>query len=158
MAHRKLTLGDYIRRRNGLPAGARGSLQNMLERSLGASTFAGFWRHWNPIFGYFLGRYVFVPLRAAVPTWLALIATFTVCGALHDVITMLVRRGPAFLFTPWFFFLAVGVLLGRLTGMDLSAKPWGVRAAVQLGYVGGCLGLSLAVRRVVEWAVGTFHA
>src|SRR3546814_6624257 len=45
MRKRELTLSQYILRRNGVPAGARGSLRNMFQRSLGASTFAGFWRH-----------------------------------------------------------------------------------------------------------------
>lgn len=54
MRKRGLTLSQYIRRRNGVPAGARGSLRNMFHRSLAASTFAGFWRHWNPMLGYAL--------------------------------------------------------------------------------------------------------
>lgn len=41
---RELTLALYIRRRNGVPTGARGGLRNMLHRSLGARSFAGFWR------------------------------------------------------------------------------------------------------------------
>src|SRR3546814_14946088 len=95
------SLSQSILRRNGVPAGARGSLRNMFQRSLGASTFAGFWRHWNPVFGYALGRYVFAPLKRAVPSALALVATFVVCGAIHDLVIMAVRGAPAFLFTPW---------------------------------------------------------
>ena len=44
----ELTLSDYIRRRNGVPAGARGGLRHMLYRSLGAGSFAGFWRTLEP--------------------------------------------------------------------------------------------------------------
>jgi hypothetical protein len=145
MRKREVTLSQYIIRRNGVPAGARGSLRNMLHRSLGAPTFAGFWRHWNPVFGYGLGRYVFAPLKLAVPSALALVATFVVCGAIHDLVTMAVRGAPAFLFTPWFFFLGVGVLLGRASGMDLSGKPWPVRAAVNISYVSACLAITLAI-------------
>ena len=138
MAKRGLTLSRYIRRRNGVPAGARGSLRNMLYRSLGAPTFAGFWRHWNPVFGYALGRYVFAPLKRVVPSELALVATFVVCGAIHDLVTMAARGAPAFLFTPWFFLLGIGVLLGHTFGLNLSDKSWSVRAAVNLGYVSVC--------------------
>jgi D-alanyl-lipoteichoic acid acyltransferase DltB (MBOAT superfamily) len=142
---RGLTLSQYIRRRNGVPAGARGSLQNMLYRSLGASTFAGFWRHWNPVFGYALGRYVFAPLKRAVPSPIALVATFVVCGATHDLVTMAVRGAPAFFFTPWFFFLGVGVLLGQAADLDLSDKPWPVRAASNLTYTLACLAITLVI-------------
>src|SRR3546814_15791629 len=111
MRKRELTLSQYILRRNGVPAGARGSLRNMFQRSLGASTFAGFWRHWNPVFGYALGRYVFAPLKRAVPSALALVATFVVCGAIHVLGIMAFRGAPPFLFTPCFFFPGFGLVL-----------------------------------------------
>src|SRR3546814_317806 len=145
MRKRELTLSQYILRRNGVPAGARGSLRNMFQRSLGASTFAGFWRHWNPVFGYALGRYVFAPLKLAVPSALALVATFVVCGAIHDLVAMAVRGAPAFLFTPWFFFLGIGVLLGRAAGLNFSGRPWLARAAVNVAYVSACLAITLAI-------------
>jgi len=61
---RKLTLAQYVRRRNGVPLGASGSLRNMFYRSLGAGSIAGFWRYWNPVFGYYLGRYIYAPLKS----------------------------------------------------------------------------------------------
>ncbi len=146
MKRRELTLSQYILRRNGLPAGARGSLRNMLYRSLGAPTFAAFWRYWNPVFGYALGRYVFAPLKLVIPSALALIVTFVFCGAIHDLVTMIVRRSSAFFFTPWFFSLGVGVLLGRIAGLDFSTKPWPIRAAVNLVYLSTCLIITLIIR------------
>ena len=95
------------------------------------------------MFGYFLGRYVFVPLKSAVPSALALIATFVVCGAIHDLVAVAVRGSTVFFFTPWFFFLSVGVLLGQISGLDLSAKPWSVRAAVNISYALACLVIAL---------------
>jgi hypothetical protein len=57
----------------------------MLHRSLGAATFAGFWRYWNPIWGYYRSRYVNVPLRTIMLAAPAAIATFAASGAIHDV-------------------------------------------------------------------------
>lgn len=57
------TLAQYVALRNGVPLGDGRSLRNMLQRSFGAASFAGFWQQWNPIWGYGLGRYVYAPLR-----------------------------------------------------------------------------------------------
>ena len=141
-----MTLSQYIRRRNGLPAGARGSLRNMLNRSLGAGSFAGFWQNWNPVFGYGLGRYVFMPLRRVLPSSIAVVATFVVSGAIHDLVTMAVRSSPAFLFTPWFFFLGLGVLVGHAVHMNLSDRSWPLRAAVNTAYVVTCLLIVLLLK------------
>ncbi len=150
---RELTLSRYIRRRTGLAPGARGSLRNMLYRSLGASSFAGFWRSWNPVFGYALGKYVYAPLKRPLPPALALVATFLVCGAIHDLVTMAVRGGAAFFFTPWFLLLGLGVLLGRAARMDLSGQPWALRAVVNLAYIGACLAATLVLKRFFHlWA------
>ena len=149
-SHRKkVTLSQYIRRRNGVPAGSSGSLRNMLHRSLGASSFAGFWRYWNPVFGYYLGRYVFSPLRRVLPRTPALVLTFVACGALHDLVTMAVRGSVAFLFTPWFFLLGLGVLLGHSVGMDTSNRPWAVRAGINLTYIVACLAMTISVRQAL---------
>lgn len=121
----------------------------MLHRSFGAATFAEFWRHWNPVFGYALGRYVYSPLRRMMPASLALVVTFVACGALHDLVTMVVRGAPAFLFTPWFLLLGIGVLLGRAMRLNVSAWPWLGRAVVNFGYVLTCLLITLAVRHVI---------
>ncbi|MCG6871849.1 MAG: acyltransferase [Gammaproteobacteria bacterium] len=148
MKQRELTLGAYIRRRNGVPAGARGGLRNMLYRSFGAATFAGFWRYWNPVFGYALARYVFAPLKRVVSSGLALVLTFIVCGAIHDMVTMAVRGSVTFFFTPWFLLLGLGVLLGSALGLDLSGQPWALRATVNFGYIAVCLIATIAVRNL----------
>ena len=142
MGRRELTLADYVRRRNGVPIGAPGSLRNMLRRSFGARSIDAFWQHWNPIFGYYLGKYVFVPLKKVCPSYVALLLTFIVTGVIHDLVTMAVRRDLAFLFTPWFFFLGTGVVLSKIGRMDIAASSWGVRAAIHSIYLSGCLGLA----------------
>ena len=135
-ARRKnLTLADYVRRRNGVPLGARGALVNMLRRSFGARSFAGFWQYWNPIFGYCLGRYVFAPLKTILPSFIALVITFVVCGFIHDLVIMAIRKELALVFTPWFFFLGSGVVLGNQLNMDLARFPFGIRAVIHFLYL-----------------------
>jgi hypothetical protein len=148
--HRQsLTLAQYVYRRNGVPLGSSNSLRNMLHRSLGAASFARFWQYWNPIFGYGLGKYVYSPLRRVLPPTIALLMTFVVSGGIHDLVTTAVRGSAAFLFTPWFFLLGVGVVLGRAARMDLSSHPWSVRAFTNLTYIAACLAVTLGVRRLL---------
>lgn len=151
MPARTMSLRAYILHRNGVPAGAPRSLRNMLLRAFGAPTFAGFWRHWNPVFGYALGRYVYTPLQRWLPRAPALVVTFGLCGALHDLVTMAVRGAPAVFFTPWFLLLGIGVLLGRAAHLDTSARPWWARAAVNLAYVGTCLAVTILLVRHLPW-------
>ena len=105
-----VTLSEYVEKRNGVPLGARGSLTRMLHGSLGAATSAGFWRYWNPIWGYYLSRYVNVPLRTIMPAAPAAIATFAVSGAIHDAAAYVVTGSLTFLFAPWFAVLGLMVV------------------------------------------------
>jgi len=146
---RRLTLAQYIERRNGVPVGASGSLKNMLQRSLGAGSFASFWGYWNPIFGYYLGRYVDSPLRRFMPRSVALILTFVICGALHDLAAMAVRGSVAFFCTTLFFFLGAGVLVGRWAGLDFSSLPWAARAAINFTYIVACFALAIFARQAL---------
>ena len=83
----------------------------------------------------------------------ALVLAFIVSGAIHDLVTMAVRGDLAFLFTPWFFFLGLGVIGGRAMHMDLSGRPWLVRAVVNITYVAVCLAAVLAIKAVYRsWA------
>lgn len=127
---RGMTLREYVHRQNGTPLGGAGSIRNMLSRSLGAGSFAEFWRHWNPIWGYGLKRFVYDPLRLFVPPAMAGLATFVVSGALHDGAVTLVRGSTTLVMTPWFPLLGIGAYLGRLSGMDLSRSPWPWRATI----------------------------
>ncbi|MGJ3240728.1 MAG: acyltransferase [Anaerolineae bacterium] len=110
----------------------------MLVRSLGAGTFAKFWQYWNPIWGFALGRYIYAPLNRFLPAMVALILTFTISGAIHDLATMLVRGAPAFFFTPWFFLMGVVVVVGRLLKLDYSSRPFLIRVAINLSLVAVC--------------------
>jgi hypothetical protein len=149
-APQRVTLAQYVERRNGVALGAPGSLKNMLARSFGAGTFARFWQYWNPIWGYALGRYVFAPLRKILPPALALILTFTLSGAVHDLAATLVRRAPAFLFTPWFTLMGLAVVAGRAFRLDYGHRPRATRVAINLGIILGCLALTLLAKQQIS--------
>ena len=142
---RVMTLGEYVRRRNGTPLGGAGSLRNMLSRSFGAKSFAAFWRHWNPVWGYGLGRFVYAPVQRRAPSAVAVMVTFLVSGVAHDAAATIVRRSFTFLVTPWFFLLGSGVLVARATHMDLSLRSWWWRATVNLIYLAGSLAATVHV-------------
>ena len=143
-----MRLSQYVRRRTGLPLGAKGSLRAMLVRSLGAGTFAGFWRHWNPIFSYGLGRFVYRPVRRVTPAAIALLVTFAASGAIHDAVALAFWGSTAFLFTSWFVVLGAVVLGEQAMGWDAAERPWWLRAVKNLAYLAAGQLLVLAVRAV----------
>ncbi len=143
---RKPTLTQYVRRRNGVPLGAPGSLSNMLRRSLGAGSFSKFWQYWNPVWGYYLGWYIYAPLKQWMPSAIALIATFVFSGALHDAVISVVRGSMVFIFTPWFFVAGTGIVIGQTLQIDYSKYVWPIRAAINLGYISLCLAIALAIK------------
>ena len=138
-----MTLAQYISKRNGVPLGHSASLGNMFYRSLGAGSFALFWSYWNPIFGYYLGKYVFKPFKNVLPSAISVILTFIICGALHDAVTTAVRGSLAIFFTPWFFFMSIGVVINKAVQLNYSGFPWLGRAAINLTYIGSCLALTI---------------
>ena len=111
--NKNLTLSSYVKRRNGVPLGAAGALGNMFKRSLGAASFDKFWQYWNPVWGYYLGRYVFYPLSLRLPQALALLLTFTVSGMLHDLAVILLKWQFVCFFTPWFTLMGIVVVVSK---------------------------------------------
>lgn len=144
---RRISLSEYVHRRTGLPLGAAGSLRAMLRRAFGSPTLDGFWRYWNPIFGYGLSRYVYGPLRRVLPHGLALLATFLVCGAIHDVVTMLVRRDVALLFSVWFALIAMAILIADWCALTIRSPSAPVRALVHLGVLSATFAVAWDIQR-----------
>ncbi|MDO6447268.1 acyltransferase [Colwellia sp. 1_MG-2023] len=137
--HKTITLSEYVKKRNGVALGAPGSMTNMVKRSLGASSFYMFWQYWNPIWGYYLSRKVMKPLRQLLPTWLAIIMTFAVSGALHDLAITVVQWKLTFLFTPWFTFMSFIVLTTKYLGISYREYHWLIRASINISFVVVCL-------------------
>jgi hypothetical protein len=146
---RNIKLAEYVERRTGVPLGARGSLTNMLHRSLGSETFAGFWLYWNPIWGYYLGRYVNAPMRRFLPPAAALIITFLVSGVIHDTVITAVRGSLTVLFVPWFLLLGLIVVVSSSAGIRCGSRMWAVRALVNVSLVVAGLGVAMAGQRLL---------
>jgi len=146
---RKLTLAQYVRRRNGVSLGSSGSLRNMFYRSLGAGTFAGFWRYWNPIWGYYLSRYAYAPLRHWLPPAISVVITFVLCGALHDVVVSALTGRIVTVFTLWFLFLGTGVAIGQAMQFNYSHFVWPIRAFINISYISISLVLTYAIRALL---------
>ena len=141
-----MNLSDYVKRRNGVPLGNSDSLRNMLCRSLGAGNFSIFWQYWNPIWGFYLGKYIFKPLKLILPQALSLIITFTVCGFIHDLVIMLSKWKFILLLTPWFLFMSLSVILSNYAKINYSKFPWIVRAGINITIILGCLFLAYQIR------------
>ena len=141
-----MNLSDYIRKRNGVPFGANNSLKNMMIRSLGAGMFSAFWKYWNPIWSYYLGKFVFKPLKYFLPTSLSLILTFCICGLLHDFVIMLYRWELTLLFTPWFLIMGLWVVISDFVKLDYSKTLWINRAIINITSIGISFIIAFQVR------------
>jgi hypothetical protein len=141
-----LNLSDYIKKRNDVSLGDTNSLRNMMIRSLGAGKFSRFWIYWNPIWSYYLGKYIFKPLKFIFPTTLSLILTFTFCGFLHDLAIMLLRWNFELLLTPWFLLMGFCVVLGDYAKIDYSKFTWIIRASINILIILSCLLIAYQLR------------
>ena len=144
-----MNLSDYVLRRNGVPLGAGDSLRNMLSRSLGAGTFSEFWQYWNPIWGYFLGVYIFKPLKSVLPSSLALVITFVACGFIHDLAVMLIKWKFSLLLTQWFLIIGLSVIFGKYANINYSKYAWMVRAAINIVSISCCFFIAYQMNRLM---------
>ena len=141
---RTISLSEYVKKRNGVALGASGSMGNMLKRSLGANSFYLFWQYWNPIWGYYLSCKIMKPLSRLFPIWLAIIMTFAISGALHDLAVTLVKWRFTFFFTPWFTLMGFIVLATKRFHISYKEYHWVIRASINTALVVVCLVLTVA--------------
>lgn len=146
-----MTLAEYVKKRNGVPIGDSNSLKNNLYRSLGAKNFAAFWNYWNPIFGYFLGKKIFKPLKKIIPISLSLILTFIFCGLIHDFVITITRGKISFFFSVWFFLMGICVLLSKYFHYDFSQKQWIFRTLTNLLIITFCLLSTIYLNAILKF-------
>jgi len=137
-----LSLAQYVKKRNGVPLGASGSMTNMLSRAFGARSFQVFWRHWNPIWGYYLSRNIMRPLASFLPVSLAILVTFLVSGALHDIAVSIIKWKIVLFFTPWFGLVGLVVIVSKAVGISYGQFSWIARAIINASLVFVSLGIT----------------
>lgn len=155
MTSRKMPrLGWYLRRRLG-PLGGRATWFNFFIKPFGATSFAGFWRQWNPVYGYYLNRFSYRPLARIVGRRRAMFATFVLCGfLLHDLPAwIVVRRALPPGATIAFTFYGAAAVAGERFHMNTGGLPVGARASINMGY----LGAGIAAMLGVLWLTGAFR-
>ena len=137
-----VSLAQYVKKRNGVPLGASGSMRNMLFRAFGARSFQVFWRHWNPIWGYYLSRDIMRPLANFLPISLATLVTFLVSGALHDIAVSIIKWKIVLFFTPWFGLMGLLVIVSKAVGISYGQFSWIARAIINASLVFVSLGVT----------------
>ncbi len=142
-----MKLSEYVLKINGVPIGASRSLRNNLTRSIGAKNFPSFWKYWNPIFGYYLGKKIYKPLKKIFPTTVSLLFTFIFSGLIHDLITTLLRKKISLFFTIWFLIMSIAVIISKKTKYDLSHQNWTIKALVNFMIILFCLLLTIILNQ-----------
>lgn len=117
-----ISLSDYIKRRNGVPLGHSKSLENMLKRSLGAKSFDLFWVYWNPIWNYYLTKYIYKPLNKLTQKYIAVVFTFAVSGFIHDVVGFLIYKKMSLFITIWFAIMGIVVIASKKIRLEYSSQ------------------------------------
>ncbi|GIU54166.1 hypothetical protein TUM4249_38070 [Shewanella sp. KT0246] len=131
-----------------MPLGANGSLQAMLKRSFGAESFYVFWQYWNPIWGFYLSRYVMRPLNTVFPIWFSILLTFAVSGALHDIAVTIIKWQVTFFFTPWFILMGIIVFISKLYNISYRRHSWLIRMLFNLFLIVFSFSLTIIIQRM----------
>ncbi len=114
----------------------------MCRQSFTSTTFAGFWRSWNPLFSYYLLYFCYAPLRKRVPRPLAQIAPFALSGSVHDLAATVARGEPYLVFTLSFIFFGLWTVVERGIGLRVTVFPASIRPAYHLMLIVGGYWLS----------------
>jgi len=140
-----MTLSEYVLKRNGISMRANGSLLKNLENWFGAESNVLFWKYWNPIWGFYLSKYIYLPLNRHLPKSLSSIVTFGASGALHDLAIGLLGLGWQNFLTVWF--VTMGAFMSISRSLDIRYGSFGFfsRAVINISSLASCFFLSKLV-------------
>lgn len=127
----------------------------MFKKSFQAKTFREFWWYWNPTYGFFLGKYIYKPLRKFLPQSISVIFTFIACGLfLHDlpvILLVLVLKGLLLPFPITIFFTILSLINVVSTKYKLSfetIKPHG-RIVIHFFTLMGSLIIAVTITKII---------
>ena len=98
------------------------------------------------LFGTHLAGYVYLPLKNHVPASLAVLITFAVSGALHDLAIGLLGRGWQGFITLWLVFMGLVVVVSGALGVRYANLSFVGRVAINGGHLAICFALAVLCR------------
>lgn len=114
----------------------------MCRQSFLADSFAKFWQNWNPLFSYFLLYSFYRPLKKLFPRFIAVMITFAISGAIHDLAASIALSRVYYLFTLSFTLFGLFVLLEEFLQLKLTKAPLMVRPFYHFSLIAGSYYLS----------------
>lgn len=145
----KLTFREYEQRRLGKSSGQLSGMITIFQYSFSSSTFAEFWRYWNPLFHYNLCYYCYKPLAKYLPRSVAVLLTFAASGAIHDFFASVILLDIYILFLPVFAFWGLLVVAEEGLALSFSSAPvWG-RFAINTLIIVGTVLIGLKIRSMI---------
>ncbi|MDB2484889.1 acyltransferase [Gammaproteobacteria bacterium] len=137
-----MTLSEYVLKRNGIPLGSQGSLLQNLENSFGAESNVLFWKYWNPIWGFYLSKYIYLPLNRHLSKSMSSIVTFGVSGALHDLAIGLLGLGWQYFLTVWFVMMGAFMNISKSLNIRYGSFGFSSRAVINISSIASCFFLA----------------
>lgn len=133
---KELTFNEYLRRRDyKVPMEAGNVIWRWFFVSFAQPAFGGFWRVWNPIFGYYLAK-LYRRLGGNRNRLIACVATFAACGFGHDLFNIITRSWDKFNLKVTFTFIMFGVLVAATSPLRIQRfmrnLPWYANVVVNV--------------------------
>ena len=139
-------LSEYVLKRNGVPLGSKGSLVRTFYHSFGAKSNAKFWKHWNPIWGFHLSQFIYLPLKKYLAQSVAALVAFAVSGALHDLAIGIAGQGWQTFFTIWFLIMGLFLNASKSLGINYGRFGFVFRVIINTSSIVFCFILTIIFR------------
>ncbi len=126
-------------------------LKVMFKKSFQASSYRKFWWYWNPVYNYFLTKYIYRPLKKILPNSISMLITFLASGfLLHDLPIMLIILATVKLILPFpttIFFIVLGttVIVSEKLKLNFVHFQPKNRIIIHLGTIVFSFTLSLSI-------------
>ena len=155
MTRKRPSLVKYLTLRLG-SGSPKTWLWAMCMQAFTATTFRRFWHYWNPLYGYYLANFCYVPLRRVATKRVSFVTTFAVSGfLLHDLpVAILLGTGklPFPFVTVAFIGIAVIILISEFFGVKLDRVSRHWRVASHIAVILGAFTVSAMVAALYRHA------